>query len=76
MKFAELESLTEEAIKHDGGTRALEAQWDATPNVPKKKEDVVRIDGRVDRTLVAIRNAAAAHAQSAEDDDEQEETAV
>src|SRR4051812_9739195 len=66
MGLAQLESLTDEAIEHDQRTRTLEGQWNATPDAPKRNDDLFSIDSRVDRTLAAIRNAAAAHAKSAD----------
>ena len=65
--FPELETHCAAAIKHDRNTRALEMQWAAPAQRPAA---VQPIDVRVDRTLVAIRDVAQAHADAEEDDDD------
>lgn len=65
--FSELEAHCTAAIKHDRSTRALESQWAA----PAPRSPLVQpIDVRTDRTLVAIRDVAQAHADSDEEDEE------
>jgi hypothetical protein len=65
----EIEAHIAAAIEHDQKTVALEQQWETSgANAPKS--EAVRIDGLVDRTLSAIRDAAQAQAEGAEPGDE------
>src|SRR5262245_13015513 len=64
MKLGDLEAHCAAAIKHDRQTRALETKWAAPAATPSRVQPV---DVKVDRALVALRDAARAHADSEED---------
>lgn len=56
------------AIRHSRNTRQLEAQFAASQNVPRTNPKAAAIDVKLDRALVALRDAAQAHVTSADDD--------
>jgi hypothetical protein len=58
------------AIRHSRTTRQLEAQFAASQNTPRTNPKAAAIDVKVDRALVALRDAAQAHVTAADDDAE------
>ncbi|MBK8256763.1 MAG: hypothetical protein IPK82_29340 [Polyangiaceae bacterium] len=69
--YKDLAAHCDQALEHDHKTRALETAW-AAPNLPAAGPGAVqRIDLALDRTLVAIRDSAQAHADGAEEDDQE-----
>lgn len=70
LALAELAAHADAAIAHDFTTRALETKFAAAPLVTRNQGKVQSMDVDVDKTLVAIRDAAQAQANGAGDDDE------
>lgn len=58
------------AIRHSRTTRQLEAQFAASQNTPRTNPKAAAVDIKLDRALVALRDAAQAHVTSADDDAE------
>jgi hypothetical protein len=67
--LATLVTHTQAGIQHGHETRVLENRYAEVQNVPKGNPKLVAIDVRLDRALVALRDAAQAHVDAGSDDD-------
>lgn len=67
--FKELVAHCQQAQEHDRKTRATESIWAQASTAPVGNAALQRIDYQLDRTLVAIRDGAQAHAEGAADGD-------